>query len=92
MKNSDVKKNGQDRYVIPYANMWGIKVEGEKGIEQLFKTKKEAVQQARKEARNANASLTIKNKAGKIEKYISYNPNKIATTITKVKQRVVAFN
>lgn len=99
MSNStipDVKKYGKERFVVPYAHQWGIKVEGEKGIEQLFSTKKEAVQKARKEAKEAHASLTIQNKNGKTEKRISYSSKKSIReegpiTVTVEKQRIVEF-
>jgi uncharacterized protein YdaT len=90
---SDVKKIGQERFVIPYANMWGIKVGTEKGIEKLFSTKKEAVQEARKEAKSANASLTIQSKSGKVEKRISRTIGQGTVEVTKVKKkRSIEFN
>jgi len=76
---SDVKKHGEDRYVIPYENRkWAIKVEGNEEVEKVFPHKKEAIVQARKEAKEANASLTIQKRSGKLEKRISYNPRRRA--------------
>lgn len=76
---SDVKKHGEDRYVIPYENRkWAIKVEGSEDIEKVFPRKNEAVVQARKEAKEANASLTIQKRTGKLQKRVSYNPNRRA--------------
>lgn len=76
---SDVKKHGEDRYVIPYENSkWAIKVEGSENVEKVFPRKQEAVIQARKEAKQANASLTVQKRTGKLEKRISYNPNRRA--------------
>ena len=72
---TDVKMHGQDRIVIPYDKEWAIKVEGRQKVEQIFHTKKEAVSQAREEAKKVNGSLTIQLKTGKIEKRISYNPH-----------------
>ncbi|RZJ71827.1 DUF2188 domain-containing protein [Flavobacterium sp.] len=74
-KTTDVKRHGQDRYVIPYENHWAIKVEGHKTVEAKFDSKSEAVKKARQEAKNANASLTIQLKTGKVQQRISYNPN-----------------
>jgi uncharacterized protein YdaT len=74
---SDVKQHGEDRYVIPYENSkWAIKVEGRKEVEKVFPSKKEAVSKAREEAREVNGSLTIQKRTGKVEKRVSYNPNR----------------
>lgn len=76
---SDVKKHGEDRYVVPYeGSKWAIKVEGEKKVEKVFPSKKEAVSKAREEAKKSNGALTIQKKTGQVEKRISYNPNRKA--------------
>jgi uncharacterized protein YdaT len=72
---TDVKVHGQDRIVIPYEKEWAIKVEGTEKVENVFHTKKEAISQARQEAKEVNGALTIQLKIGRIEKRISYNPN-----------------
>jgi uncharacterized protein YdaT len=72
---TDVKVHGQDRYVIPYGKEWAIKIEGKEKVEKVFHTKKEAINQARQEAKEINGSLTIQLKTGRIGKRISYNPN-----------------
>jgi uncharacterized protein YdaT len=77
-KITDVKQHGEDRYVVPHEKEWAIKVEGEGKVEKVFHTKKDAVRQARREARSVNGSLTIQQKNGKVEKRISYNPRKTA--------------
>lgn len=78
---SDVKEHGEDRYVIPYEkSKWAIKVEGENDVEKVFSNKKEAVAQAREEAMKANASLTIQKRTGRLQRRISYNPNKTGRT------------
>ena len=74
-KITDVKVHGQDRIVIPYEKEWAIKVEGREKVEKVFHTKKEAISQARQEAKEVNGSLTIQLKTGRIEKRVSYNPN-----------------
>lgn len=80
---TDVKEHGEDRYVIPYEeNKWAIKVEGEEKVEKVFSHKKEAVKRAKTEAREANASLTIQKKTGRVEKRVSYNPRKRAVKQT----------
>lgn len=74
---SDVKKHGEDRYVIPYEKRkWAIKVEGNETVEKVFENKKEAIVQARNEAREANGTITIQKRTGQVEKRISYNPGK----------------
>ncbi|HLN54582.1 MAG TPA: DUF2188 domain-containing protein [Bacteroidales bacterium] len=81
---SDVKKHGQDRYVIPYeGSKWAIKVEGQKKIETVFPRKKDAVSKAREEAKEVNGALTIQKKTGQVEKRISYNPNRRAVKQTR---------
>jgi len=78
-RTTDVKQHGEDRYVIPYKEQkWAIRNEGSERVGKVFDHKKEAVQQARKEARKANASLTIQKKDGRVQQRISYNPNKRA--------------
>lgn len=78
-RTTDVKEHGKDRYVIPYEEQqWAIKNEGSERVEKVFAHKKEAVKQARKEARSANASLTIQKRDGRVQQRISYNPRKRA--------------
>jgi uncharacterized protein YdaT len=81
-KSKDVKEHGEDRYVIPHeGNNWAIKKEGAERVEKVFDNKKDAVQQARKEARSSNASLTIQKKSGRVQQRVSYNPNRRAKKI-----------
>jgi uncharacterized protein YdaT len=76
-RSTDQKKHGEDRYVVPYKeDQWAVKAEGRKRAEKIFATKQQAVKTARKEAKEANAGLTIQKKSGKVQKRISYNPNK----------------
>ena len=78
-RSSDVKEHGEDRYVIPYNEReWAIKNEGSKQVEKVFSNKKDAIQEARKKARKANASLTIQKRDGRVQQRISYNPNRRA--------------
>jgi len=79
-KTTDVKQHGEDRYVIPHdGNEWAIKKEGAEKVEKVFHMKRDAVKQARKEAKESNASLTIQKKTGQVQQRISYNPNKRAS-------------
>jgi len=75
-RTTDVKKHGEDRYVIPYHDEWAIKIEGQRKPEMTFRKKAAAVKQARTEAREANASLTIQKRTGQVQQRISYNPRK----------------
>ena len=82
-RSTDVKKHGQDRYVTPYEeNKWAVKVEGTKKVEKVFDNKQEAVKQGRAKAKKANASLTVQKRTGKVEKRVSYNPNKRARKVS----------
>ena len=76
-RKSDVKKHGEDRYVAPHGNEWVVKKEKGKK-EEVFNTKKEAVKEAKEEAKQSNASVTIQGKHGKIERRESFNPNRQA--------------
>lgn len=76
---TDVKKHGEDRYVVPFeGSRWAVKVEGNEKVEKIFPRKRDAVELARQEAKEANASLTIQKRTGQVEKRISYNPNRRA--------------
>ena len=75
-RSTDVKRHGEDRYVIPYHDAWAIKKEGSARVEKSFDNKPDAVKQARLEARKSNASLTIQAKTGRVQQRISYNPNR----------------
>jgi uncharacterized protein YdaT len=72
---SDVKQHGEDRYVTPHGDKWAVKAEGKKKAEKVFSSKAAAVKKAKREAKKANASLTIQRKTGKVEKRVSFNPN-----------------
>jgi uncharacterized protein YdaT len=76
-KRVDVKKHGEDRHVTPAEHGWRVIREKGKRPE-VYDTKKEAVEAAKEEAKEANATLTIHRKDGKVERRISYNPNKRA--------------
>jgi uncharacterized protein YdaT len=78
-RTTDVKRHGEDRYVVPYKeHFWAVKKEGAARVEKSFDSKREAVKAARKKARDANASLTIQTRTGKVQQRLSYNPNKRA--------------
>jgi uncharacterized protein YdaT len=74
-RTTDVKQHGQDRIVTPHEKGWAIKVEGRDRAEKTFGKKSEAVSAARKEAKAANATLTVQLKTGKVQSRTSYNPN-----------------
>jgi uncharacterized protein YdaT len=77
-KKTDVKKHGEDRYVVPHNDDWAVKKEKEK-TEEVFHTKDKAVRKAEEEAEAANASVPIQGKNGKIETRKSYTPNRSNT-------------
>lgn len=76
-KTTDVKHHGEDRYVTPDKEGWVVKKEGTRN-KQHFENKKDAVTEARKAAKDENASVTIQRKDGKVQSRTSYNPNKRA--------------
>ncbi|MBT1689929.1 DUF2188 domain-containing protein [Dawidia soli] len=74
---TDVKEHGEDRYVIPYhGDQWAVKKERSEKVEKVFDKKADAVKLGRREAKDANAALTVQKKTGKLQKRTSYNPNK----------------
>jgi uncharacterized protein YdaT len=76
-RTTDVKQHGEDRYVVPHEEgKWAIKKEGNERVSKIIPDKREAVKEARKEAKEANASLTIQKRDGKVQQRVSYNPNK----------------
>ncbi len=76
LRITDAKEHGTNRYVIPHQNEWAIKMEGKAGPEKTFRNKKDAVKQARIDARKVNGSLTIQKKTGQVEQKIYYSRQK----------------
>jgi uncharacterized protein YdaT len=82
-RSTDVKKHGEDGYVIPYKEeLWAVKKEGSARIEKSFPNKRDAIKRAREKARAANASVTIQTKSGQVQQRVSYNPNKRARKLS----------
>jgi uncharacterized protein YdaT len=75
-RTTDVKEHGKDQYVVPHESQWAVKSEGSTRVSKTFKDKASAIKEAREKAHDANASLTIQRKDGKVQQRISYNPNK----------------
>lgn len=86
-RSTDVKKHGEDRYVVPHGDEWAIKKEGKKKAERVYRTRGNAIATAKKEAKAGRASVTIQKKTGKVEKRVSYNPNKSAKKSTSKKSK-----
>jgi len=78
-RKTDVKKHGEDRYVIPHGEGgWAVKKEGAKRAEKVFRSKKDAIRRGAEEAREANAGLTVQKRTGKVERRVSFNPRRRA--------------
>jgi uncharacterized protein YdaT len=76
-RSTDVKKHGEDRYVVPHeGDTWAVKSEASNRVEKVFDSKQEAVKKASSEARKKNAAVTIQKRSGQIQKRVSYNPNR----------------
>lgn len=73
-RKTDVKEHGKDQYVSPAEDGWAVKEEGEEE-RKVYRKKSKAVGKATEKAKKANATVTIRNKSGKISKRKSYNPN-----------------
>ncbi len=63
------KKN---QHVIPYGSGWAVKGEGNKKVTKITKTQKEAIEIAKKIARNQGSEVVIHNKKGRIRDKDSY--------------------
>lgn len=75
-KSTDIKKHGEDRYVIPKDDHWAVKEQGSDKVERSFDKKEDAVKYAKDKAKDANASVTIQKKTGKVQTRVSYTPHK----------------
>jgi uncharacterized protein YdaT len=85
-RTTDVKKHGEDRYVIPFKGEWAVKEEGKKKVEKVLRNKKSAVKKATSEARNSKGSVTIQRKNGRVQKRVSFTPHKGIKTSRSTKQ------
>jgi len=63
------KKN---QWVIKYGDIWAVKGEGNTKVTKITKTQKEAIDIAKKIAKNQKSELYIQNRAGKIRSKDSY--------------------
>ena len=77
-RTNDEKHHGGDMYVIPHADGWAVKKEGAKKAEKIFKDKQDAVSHAGSQARKLKTGLTVLKRTGRVQKKISYNPNRKA--------------
>ena len=64
-----VKKN---QWVIKYGDIWAVKGEGNNKVTKITKTQKEAIDVAKKIAKNQKSELYIQNREGKIRSKDSY--------------------
>ena len=71
--DSDKKNHGADYYVLPHKNGWAVKKEKNKEVSQVFDTKDEAIDEAKRKAKENNSNLIIQDKDGKIQTKRSYN-------------------
>lgn len=62
--------NKKDQHVIPLGNGWAVKRAGSDRFTVITETKREAVEVARKIAKNNNSELVIYGKDGRIQKKI----------------------
>lgn len=86
--STDVKIHGKDVFVVPLEQGWGVKEEGAGESKHTFRTKQKAVHAARKKAQAVKGALTIQKKTGKVQKRISYNPNRKAAKSGSAKTTV----
>lgn len=63
------KKN---QHVIPYGSRWAVKGEGNKKVTKITETQKEAIEIAKKIAKNQGSEVVIHNKEGRIRDKDSY--------------------
>jgi uncharacterized protein YdaT len=65
-------KMGKNQHVVPHADKWAVKGEGNSKSTKIAATQKEAVSYAREIARNQKSELLIHGKDGKIRERDSY--------------------
>jgi len=63
------KKN---QWVVKYRHIWAVKGEGNKKLTRITKTQKEAIEIAKRIAKNQKSELYIQNHEGKIRSKDSY--------------------
>lgn len=74
---SKLSGRNDEHYVIPYGEReWAVKESGKKKVVYVFHTKKKAIELATSQAKKANSALTIQKRSGKVEKRISFNPER----------------
>ena len=71
-RETDHTQHFKNLSVFHYRNGWAIRVEMSATVHEIFRTKKEAVKQGRREVHLTGATLTIYNKDGSIEKQVGY--------------------
>ena len=69
------KKAHKNIHVIPHKQGWVIKRENENRLISTHNTRQEAVDEARKAARNAKTELVVHSRDGRISSRDSYNPD-----------------
>jgi|SRR6056297_2039861 len=70
---ADQKEHGKDLYVLPKDDQWSVKYEEADKSSFIFDTKDEAVEKAKKLAKDKHSNLIIYRESGSIQKKQSYN-------------------
>lgn len=72
-RGANRREMSKERFVMPYHGKWAIRVENSDEVQEVFLTKKLAVEQAKREAFLTGAAVTIFKKDGSLEKRVLYN-------------------
>jgi len=68
----EVNMEKKDQHVVPHGKNWAVEGEGNKRATRVTKTKKEAMQIARKIAKKAKSEVVVHKRNGKISDKDSY--------------------
>lgn len=74
---------GRNQHVVPHGDRWAVLGEGNERVTKLFDTQREAIELARRIARNQRAEVVIHGEDGRIRDRDSYGPDPNPPTDTK---------
>jgi uncharacterized protein YdaT len=88
-ERSKTDERSRDRIVIPFEGEWAVKVRGMRRIEHVFHSKRDAVDQARREAKKAKSVLVILTRTNEVEATISYNVDEPGIRRMKIRDQKI---
>src|SRR5437763_8616135 len=68
-----ITRDSKNLHVIPRANKWAVIAEGDSKVSKTFATQTEAIEEARKIAKDSGGQLVIPGRTGRIRERDSYS-------------------